>query len=219
MSSLRKPFHMPAVGAALFVSLAVSSSALADDTVAEARETVAVFRKTDPSLEGFFKNAPGYVVFPTVNKGAFIVGGAGGSGVLFESGKPIGRSSIGQVTAGLQAGGQAYSEIIFFENTAELSDFKKGNFGLAAQVSAVALSAGSGANAKYRSGVAVFTVTKTGLMVEASVAGQWFHYEAFPECTTPGPTAPAKGAGGAPGASGTEKSSPPAAPAYCSPTT
>jgi lipid-binding SYLF domain-containing protein len=218
MPSLRKPFLLPAVAFSLFIALAISSRALADDTVAEARDTAAVFKKTDPTLEGFFKSAPGYVVFPTVNKGAFIVGGAGGSGVLFENGKAIGKSSIGQVTAGLQAGGQAYSEIIFFENAAELKDFKKGNFGLAAQVSAVALSAGSAANAKYRSGVAVFTLTKTGLMVEASVAGQWFHYESFPECASPGSTAPAPPAGGPPPAA-SEKGSPAAGPANCTPTT
>ncbi len=78
--------------------------------------------------------------------------------------------------------------LISFENAATLNDFKKGNFGLTAQVSAVALSAGAAATAKYESGVAVFTATKTGFMVEASVGGQWFHDEPFPDC--PSPNAP-----------------------------
>lgn len=187
MSSASKRLR---IASAVFLSLGLSSTVLADDRVAEARETVAVFKSADPGLERFFKSAPGYVVFPTVNKGAFVVGGAGGSGVLFENGKSIGKTSIGQVTVGLQVGGQAYSEIIFFENAAELRDFKKGNFGFGAQVSAVALSAGAAANAKYRSGVAVFTMTKTGLMVEASVAGQWFGYEPYPACGSPAAPAP-----------------------------
>ncbi len=38
----------------------------------------------------------------------------------------------------------------------------------------MALSAGASANAKYQSGVAAFTLTKTGLMYEASVSGQKF---------------------------------------------
>jgi len=157
----------------------VSSTVRAGDAVAEAQDTIAVFKKADPGIERFFKSSPGYVVFPTVGKGAVCIGGAGGSGILFEKGKAVGKSSLAQVTVGLQLGGQAYSEVIFFENASALSDFKKGNFALAAQVSAVALSAGASANAKYQSGVAVFTVTKTGLMYEASLGGQKFGYEPF----------------------------------------
>ena len=91
----------------------------------------------------------------------------------------MGNTSLAQVTVGLQLGGQSYSEIVFFETAAALTDFKKGNFALAAQVSAVAAAAGASANAKYRNGVAVFTVAKGGLMYEASVGGQKFKYEPF----------------------------------------
>jgi Las17-binding protein actin regulator len=195
MSSASKRVRAAGVATAVILCLGLSSTVLAEVPVAEAQATVAVFKKADPGVEGFLRTAAGYVVFPTVTKGAFLVGGAGGSGVLFENEKPAGKTSLGQATIGLQAGGQAYSEIIFFENAATLSDFKKGNFGLAAQVSAVALSAGAAATAKYESGVAVFTATKTGFMVEASVGGQWFHYEPFPDCPSPrapvaAPTAP-----------------------------
>ncbi len=164
---------------ALLLCLVLSSTVRGDDFVTEARDTVAVFKKTDPGIEHFFKDAAGYVVFPTIGKGAIGIGGAGGSGILFEKGKAVGKSSLAQVTVGLQLGGQAYSEIVFFENAATLTDFKKGNFAFAAQVSAVALSAGASANAKYASGVAVFTATKTGLMYEASVGGQKFGYKPF----------------------------------------
>jgi len=85
------------------------------------------------------------------------------------------------VTIGFQLGGQAYSEIIFLQTENNLADFKKGQFALAAQASAVALSSGASANAKYQQGVAVFTSTKGGLMYEASVGGQKFSYEPFGE--------------------------------------
>jgi lipid-binding SYLF domain-containing protein len=168
-------FGMRAGG--VLLGLGLSATAVAADPVTEAHETVAVFKKADPGIDHFFKSAAGYAVFPTVGKGAVVIGGAGGSGIVFEQGKPVGKTTLAQVTVGLQLGGQAYSELIFFENASALSDFKKGNFALAAQVSAVALSAGASANAKYQSGVAVFTVTKTGLMYEASVGGQKFSYE------------------------------------------
>lgn len=159
--------------------LATPARVVADDPVKEARETIEVFQKADPSISKFFSGSAGYAVFPTVGKGAIGVGGAGGSGVLFEKGNPIGKTSLAQVTVGLQLGGQSYSEIVFFQTAAALTDFKKGTFALAAQVSAVAAAAGASANAKYQHGVAVFTIAKGGLMYEASVGGQKFKYEPF----------------------------------------
>ena len=159
--------------------LAPAAPARAEDPVKEATDTVALFKKTDPSLSKFFQEAAGWVVFPTVGKGAIGIGGAGGSGVLFENGTAMGKAKLVQITIGLQLGGQSYSEIVFFESAVALNDFKKGNFALAAQVSAVAAAAGASANAKYERGVAVFTMTKAGLMYEASVGGQKFSYEPF----------------------------------------
>jgi lipid-binding SYLF domain-containing protein len=161
------------------LALGFAPSARAGDPVKEATDTIAVFKKADPGISRFFSGAAGYAIFPTIGKGAIGVGGAGGSGVLFEKGKAVGKTSMAQVTIGLQLGGQSYSEIVFFETNAALNDFKKGDFALAAQVSAVAAAAGASANAKYANGVAVFTVAKGGLMYEASVGGQKFGYEPF----------------------------------------
>ncbi len=165
--------------AGAFLALALVPSARAEDPVKEARETIEVFRKADPGLSRFFREAAGYAVFPSVAKGAFGVGGAGGSGVLFEKGEAVGTTSLAQVTVGFQLGGQVYSEVIFLETPAALTDFKKGSFALAAQASAVAAASGASANAKYALGVAVFTVAKGGLMYEASVGGQKFEYQPF----------------------------------------
>jgi lipid-binding SYLF domain-containing protein len=146
--------------------------------VMEADQTVARFKSTDPSLsESFFKNAVGYAVFPTVGKGAVGVGGAYGKGVLYEGGTMVGYCDLSQGSIGFQLGGQAYSELIFFENNAVLSSFKQGNMEFAAQASAVAASADASANADYDNGVAVFTLAGTGLMYEASIGGQKFSYK------------------------------------------
>jgi lipid-binding SYLF domain-containing protein len=168
-----------ALAAAAPLLVAPAGLALADDSVKEAQETIEVFEKADPSIRKFFTSSAGYAIFPTVGKGAIGIGGAGGSGVLFEKGTAVGKASLIQVTIGFQLGGQAYSEVIFFENAAAVTDFKKGTFALAAQVSAVAAAAGASANAKYQNGVAVFTVAKGGLMYEASVGGQKFDFEPF----------------------------------------
>jgi lipid-binding SYLF domain-containing protein len=179
---LAKPFG---VGILLVFGLGLLNRSAAAQTVdvtkdvKEAQETIAVFKKADPGLSRFFNDAVGYAVFPTVGKGAIGVGGATGSGVVFEKGKAIGRASLTQVTVGAQLGGQTFSEVIFFETEPAFTDFKKGTFALAAQVGAIAASKGASANAKYQSGVAVFTLGKGGLMFEASVGGQKFGFEPF----------------------------------------
>jgi len=175
---------------ALLVSLALVAAgvpALAtasdDDPAAikKAGAAVDMFKKADPSLARFFKNAKGWAVFPSVGKGAIGIGGAGGSGILFEKGKAVGKTSLTQVTIGLALGGQSFSEIIFFENDLALTKFKGGDFSLAAQVSAVAAASGAAAAAKYTQGVAVFTAGESGLMFEASVGGQGFGFTPFGE--------------------------------------
>lgn len=172
-------------GVAVLLILGLLDWAVAADSidvtkdVKEAQETVSVFKKADPGLSRFFARAVGYAVFPTVTKGAIGIGGAAGSGVLFEKGKATGKASLSQVTVGAQLGAQTYSEVVFFETAAALTDFKKGTLALAAQVSAVAAAAGASENAKYQNGVAVFTIGKGGLMFEASVGGQKFAFEPF----------------------------------------
>jgi lipid-binding SYLF domain-containing protein len=138
---------------------------------------IAKAKKQDPSLQKYFDTAAGYAVFPTVGKGAVVVGGAYGKGELYEDGKPVGYCTLTQATIGLALGGQAYTEIIFFETDSALNRFKSGNFAFAAQASAVALESGAGANAKYVDEVAVFTMSEAGLMFEASIGGQKFSYE------------------------------------------
>jgi lipid-binding SYLF domain-containing protein len=89
----------------------------------------------------------------------------------------VGNVTMSQVTVGAQVGGQAYSEIIFFETAETLAAFKKGEWTMAAQVSAVMLKSGASADAAYKEGVAVFTLSKGGAMAEASVGGQKFSFK------------------------------------------
>lgn len=134
---------------------------------------------TSPDLETFFTNSAGYVLFPNVGKGGFIVGAASGNGVVYEGGSAIGMADLKKLNIGIQAGGQAIIEVIFFETATDLDRFKKGEFEFSAEASAVALNSGKSFNAKYKEGVAVFTLPKAGLMVDASVGGQKFGYNPF----------------------------------------
>ena len=136
------------------------------------------FKAKDPGMEKIFADAVGYAVFPTVGKGGIGIGGARGKGWVYEGGWIAGKSTLTQVTIGLQLGGQAYSEIVFFQTRQALDNFKQGHLKLDAQASAVALTARASADLAYRKGVAIVTMAKGGLMYEASVGGQKFSFKA-----------------------------------------
>ena len=107
------------------------------------------------------------------------MGGAAGNGILFENGQAVGKATMKQVSFGFQFGGQAYREVIFFEDHTALDKFKQNKFEFSAQASAIAVTAGASTNVKYRNGVMVFTQGKGGLMYEASIGGQKFSYKAY----------------------------------------
>lgn len=150
-----------------------------DKLLNDANNAKSEFIKSDGLLQNLFDKSAGYVIFPNVGKGAIGVGGAAGNGILYEGGSPVGHAKMKQVTVGFQFGGQAYREVIFFENQAALDQFKGGNFELSAQASAVAVTKGASGNVKFRNGIMIFTQEKGGLMYEASVGGQKFSYKAY----------------------------------------
>ncbi len=136
------------------------------------------FKEKDPKIQDFIDKSVGYVVIPTVGKAALGIGGARGKGVLYEGGEVTAIITLTQLSFGFQGGGQAYSEFIFFEDAVTLENFKRGNYELNAQASAVAITAGASADAKFNNGMAIFTQAKGGLMYEAAVGGQKFKVEA-----------------------------------------
>lgn len=170
------------------VFLFIAQPALAD----EYASTVAAFKKATES-QGFFDHAYGYAVFPTIGKGGFVVGGAHGKGQVYRGTAMAGRTSMTQLSVGFQLGGEAYSQIIFFEDKNAYDRFTAGNFEFSAQAQVVAIvigaqaqtgttgtSAGAGDvqfKGIYQNGMAVFTKVKGGLMYEASLAGQKFTFE------------------------------------------
>jgi lipid-binding SYLF domain-containing protein len=159
-------------------------------------DTVDLFRNAGQSAS-YFKTSYGYAVFPTIGKGGFVVGGAYGSGRVYEHGKWVGDASVTQLSVGFQLGGQAYSEIVFFQDERSFNEFTRGQYEFGADVSAVAITAAAGAGVgttgasagasggkkdattagDYYKGLAVFTIVKGGAMYQATVGGQKFKYK------------------------------------------
>jgi lipid-binding SYLF domain-containing protein len=188
---------LPALAASVALAglAAMPSAARAD----EYTETVQLFKNAGQSGT-FFSKAHGYAVFPTVGKGALGIGGARGTGRVYVQGRHVADTTLTQLSIGFQAGGQAFSQIVFFEDERAFREFSSGQFGFGAGVSAVAITAAASASAstsgatagasggkkdattsgEYYRGMAVFTIAKGGLMYEAALAGQKFSYKATP---------------------------------------
>lgn len=173
----KKMLHMALAFSSVMAVLSVVPLQAEEDIAAQSQEAITNFKNADSSLNTFFEKSPGYAVFPSVGKGGFIVGGAHGKGVLYEKGQITGRTTLTQANIGAQAGGQDFAQIIFFENPTAVNDFKSGKFEMSADISAVAVSQGASKSADYKKGVAVFTLPKKGLMVQATVGGQKFSFE------------------------------------------
>jgi lipid-binding SYLF domain-containing protein len=161
------------------------------------KQTIETFKNAAQSSD-FFHNSYGYAVFPTVGQGSFFVGAAHGDGRVYAHGVRVGTASVTQLSVGFQAGGEAYSEIVFFKDRRALEAFESGNFQFGAGVSAVVITAGVSASAdtsgtqasasggqndahvagSYNNGMVVFTIAKGGLEGGASVEGEKFSYRA-----------------------------------------
>ncbi|MFL6550991.1 MAG: YSC84-related protein [Povalibacter sp.] len=159
-------------------------------------DTIAIFKSAGQSAS-FFSKSYGYAVFPTIGKGGLGVGAAHGTGRVYSKGKYVGDTTMNQLSVGLQAGGQAFSQIVFFQDQRSFDEFTSNEFEFGANVQAIAITASAGASAgtagtsagasggkndaatvgNFHKGMAVFTVAKGGLMYEASISGQKFKYK------------------------------------------
>ncbi len=180
---------MALVFGASFVSVAAE--------VEDYSSTINVF-KDSPALAKFFEKSYGYAVFPTIGKAGFVVGGSYGKGQVYRGGKVTGKTSVVEGSIGFQLGGEAFSQIIFFQDKRAYDEFTSGNFEFGATAQAVVITAGAQAKAgtagmsagasagpktgvqaetEYVKGMATFVHSKGGLMYEASIGGQKFSFE------------------------------------------
>ncbi len=183
------------VAVSIFLLL-LSGVAVAERTVQNYVQTIDMF-KANPTVGPYLEKAYGYAVFPTIGKGGIGIGGAYGEGQVYRFGKVTGFTSLADISIGFQLGGQAYSQIVLFQDKSAYENFISGNFEFDASASAVAItasaqadlgttgtgasagvggSAGNQAETPYRKGLLVFTIAKGGLMYEASIGGQKYSY-------------------------------------------
>ncbi|MBU6377929.1 MAG: hypothetical protein KJS95_05290 [Gammaproteobacteria bacterium] len=195
---------MPRIFRSLLIAALAALACAAPLRADEYADTKELFRNAGQS-GSFFERSYAYAIFPTVGKGGLGVGGARGVGRVYEQGKYIGDVVLTQLSLGFQAGGQAFSQIVFLQDKRALNEFTSGEFTFGAGVGAVAITAGASATAgtagasagvsggkkdaatagEFYRGFAVFTIAKGGLMYEATIAGQKFSYTAAGQTKKP----------------------------------
>src|SRR5271155_6664 len=132
-------------------------------------DTLNLFRNAGESAT-FFHRSYGYAVFPNIGEGALGVGGAFGKGQVYVHGHPVGETSMSQLSVGFQAGGKAYSQVIFFEDKRALDEFESGSYEFSAGISATVVTAGASASA----GTTGATSSASGGKKDAGTAGSGY---------------------------------------------
>ena len=114
-STAEVPAAAPA-GAPAAAAAVEPPAAVPDDKYSQ---TVALFNNAGQSAS-FFGNSYGYAVFPTIGKAGLGIGGAHGSGRVYEQGTYVGDTKMAQLSIGFQAGAEGFSEVIFFKHKRSL---------------------------------------------------------------------------------------------------
>ncbi len=173
-------------------------------------DAIEMFRQV-PEVGPYFDTAYGFAVWNSIARGGLGIGAATGRGQVYVNGQVTGFSRLLDVSFGLQAGGQAYRQIIFFEDRLAYDEFTLGNFEFDASASAVAVTAsaqtssgtqgsqatvaasGAGralASGGYQNGVRVFTMAIGGLMAQVTIAGQKYNFRSVRYPDTGAPVTP-----------------------------
>jgi lipid-binding SYLF domain-containing protein len=142
-----------------------------------AAATLKRLEEKDPGLKQMLKKAYAYAVFPSVGKASLVVGGSYGHGAVYERGKFIGHATISQFTAGVQIGGDTFTEVLVFQNQGALERLKHGRMAFAANASAVLVKAGAAAAKGFSNGVAAYTYASGGMLLEIAIGGQKFKFK------------------------------------------
>jgi len=135
------------------------------------------FESRMPKIEPYFEQAYGYAILPSVKRIGAGFGWAWGRGLVVEQDRLVARTRLNMLTTGIQAGFRVVSVIVFFKDKQAFDYYAESKLQFMGQAGVAAGPVGANADPAYNRGVALFTLTKGGLMGEATVAGAHFSYK------------------------------------------
>lgn len=194
----------------LALLLVAASAPASAQRVEDFSEAIEMFRSV-PEVAPYFDVSYAYAVWDNIAQGGLGLGGASGMGQVYVNGQVTAFSRIVNISFGLQAGGKAYRQIIFFRDRHAYDEFSRGNFEFDAHASAVAVTANAqaasgtqGSHASvgaagvgrslggsgYLNGAKVFTMATGGLMAELAIVGQSYDFRPVRYPDTGAPVTP-----------------------------
>ncbi|MCX5542709.1 MULTISPECIES: BPSL1445 family SYLF domain-containing lipoprotein [Paraburkholderia] len=130
---------------------------------------------TVPGSQELVSKSQGVLVFPSVGKAAFIIGGSYGQGALRVGGSTAGYYSTAAASFGLQAGVQSTAVIFLFMTQDSLDKFRNSKgWSVGGDVAVALVKVGANGQIDTRTATApvqAIVMTNTGIMADASVAG------------------------------------------------
>jgi lipid-binding SYLF domain-containing protein len=184
VNTTRRNFTLAASAVAIFATLTTMSARA--DTASDARALVERATATVSSFAGnadyaalpaLLGKAKGVIVFPRIIEGGFIIGGAGGTGVLLVRDEKTGAfvgpafSSIGGVSIGFLAGGQAAEVMLLVNSQKALDSLLSTTVKLGAAASVAVGPRGSGEGAAMTADFISFSRNR-GAFASMSLNGQ-----------------------------------------------
>jgi len=125
---MQKKFNILTLISATMIFLSSYSMAEPAEVInAKANAALVQFKKEVRGAEEFLSRVKGYIVFPSVMKGGFVVGAEYGEGVLRVNGESRDYYNITSGSVGFQMGFQKTSYIIAFATDTALNNFMKSN--------------------------------------------------------------------------------------------
>ncbi len=109
-----------AFGAAVLITPKSAEAASAAEIDRNAKSALQSLYAKTPAAKTLGEKAQGILVFPSITKGGFMVGGQFGEGALIQAGKTVGYYNTVQVSYGLQVGIQKYGYALFFMSASAL---------------------------------------------------------------------------------------------------
>jgi lipid-binding SYLF domain-containing protein len=163
---------------ALFMAPTPSNAKSAEEINIEANATLARFRKEVGGGDEFLSRAKGVLVFPSVLKAGFGVGGEYGEGALRVGGKTVDYYSTAAASIGFQLGAQSKSIVIVFMKKDALKSFRESSgwkAGVDGSIAIVKWGVGEDINTvDIKEPIVGFVFSNKGLMYNLTIEGSKF---------------------------------------------
>ncbi len=162
-------------GLALSLSSTPATAASREELDAHARQSIEDLYRASPAARQLAGKAAGMLVFPSVIKAGFWVGGEYGEGALDVGNKTVSYYNIVSASFGLQAGVQEKSVVLMFMTPQALAKFRESDgwkLGVDGSVAFVTLGAGKDLDTEtLQKPIVGFVFNNKGLMANLTLEG------------------------------------------------